>query len=159
MRTTYVCAGTPGNRPVRFSHVAPSLRVSQTLPSSVPAYSSPGRTYDSASVVMVPYVSAPVASFVTPPVESIEKRTFAMSRVLRSGEIGYRSSPRAVDLSTRLPPTYIVVGECGERKYGVFQLKRRSKSVESLRWASRNDAMRFCSSLVAALVVSPRTVR
>ena len=105
MRTTYVLGGTPGKRVVRFSHVAPSLRVSQTLPSSVPAKSSPGRTYDSASVVIVPYVSAPVASFVMPPVESMLQRTFAMSRVERSGEIGRKSSPRFVDLSTRLPPT------------------------------------------------------
>src|SRR5438067_1517256 len=114
MRTTYVFGGTPANRPVRFSHVPPSLWVSHTFPSSVPANSSPGRTYDSASAVIVPYVSAPVASLVMPPVESMLQRTFAMSRVERSGEIGRKSSPRFVDRSTRLPPTYSVDDACGE---------------------------------------------
>src|SRR5512147_2553186 len=115
--------------------------------------------YDSASVVIVPYVSAPVASFVTPPVESIENLTFAISRLLRSGEIGYRSSPRAVDLSTLCAPTYILVGKCGYRKYGVFQLKHRSKAVESFCCAARKAATRVRWSLVAGLAVSPRTVR
>src|SRR5919202_5358 len=119
MRTTYVSGGTPGKRPVRFSHVPPSLRVIQTLPSSVPAKRSPGRIGDSASAVIVPYVSAPVASLVMPPVVSMLKRILRRSRLDRSGEIGYRLSPRIVDLSTRFPPMYSVDGECAERKNGV----------------------------------------
>jgi len=40
-----------------------------------------------------------------PPVVFIDTRIFIVSAVERSGEIGKRSSPRLVDLSTRLPPT------------------------------------------------------
>ena len=104
MRLTYVPAGTPGKRPVRFSHVPPSLRVNQTLPSSVPAYRSPGRTGDSASDTMVQNVSAPVTSGVMPPVVWVLTRIFIVSRVVRSGEIGYRFSPRFVDFITLLAP-------------------------------------------------------
>ncbi|SRR5258706_6303801 len=102
MRLTYVPADTPTNRPVRFSHAPPSLRVSQTLPSSVPAYSSPGRIGDSASDTMVQNVSAPVTSGVTPPVVWVETRIRIESRVVRSGEIGERLSPRCVDFMTLL---------------------------------------------------------
>ena len=104
IRLTYVPAGTPGKRPVKFSHVPPSLRVSQTLPSSVPAYSSPGRSGDSASDTMVQNVSAPVTSGVIPPVVCVLTRIFIVSRVVRSGEIGKRFSPRLVDFITLLLP-------------------------------------------------------
>ena len=82
----------------------PSLRVNQTLPSSVPAYRSPGRTGDSASDTMVQNVSAPVTSGVMPPVVWVLTRIFIVSRVVRSGEIGYRFSPRFVDFITLLAP-------------------------------------------------------
>src|SRR6266511_4657059 len=104
MRLTYVPAGTPGKRPVRFSQAPPSLRVSQTLPSSVPAYSTPGRSGDSARATMVQKVSAPVTSGVIPPVVRVLTRIFIESRVVRSGEIGYRFSPRLVDFITLLAP-------------------------------------------------------
>src|SRR5213594_4783189 len=104
MRLTYVPAGTPGKRPVRFSHVPPSLRVSQTLPSSVPAYNTPGRIGDSASDTIVQNVSAPVTSGVMPPVVRVLTRIFIESLVVRSGEIGYRSSPRRVDFITLFAP-------------------------------------------------------
>ena len=80
------------------------MRVSQTLPSSVPAQRMPGRTADSLSDTTVPYVSAPVASGVMPPVFRIEVSIFAISRFDRSGEIGRRSSPRLVLFMTRLAP-------------------------------------------------------
>src|SRR5213079_2299512 len=104
MRLTYVPAGTPGKRPVIFSQVPPSFLVTQTLPSSVPAYSTPGRSGDSASDTIVQYVSAPVTSGVTPPVVRVLTRIFIESLVVRSGEIGYRSSPRRVDFMTLFAP-------------------------------------------------------
>src|SRR5207245_10958983 len=124
MRLTYEPAGTPGKRPVRFSHVPPSLRVSQTLPSSVPAYSKPGRAGDSASDTIVQKVSAPVTSGVTPPVVCVLTRIFIVSRVVKSGEIGYRFSPRVVDFITLLLPASNVVGLCAEVKSGVLQFQR-----------------------------------
>src|SRR5258708_12947233 len=93
MRLTYVPAGAPANRPVRFSQAPPSLRVSQTLPSSVPAYSKPGRIGDSTSDTMVQNVSAPVTSGVTPPVVCVDTLIFSESSVLRPPHIGYRFSP------------------------------------------------------------------
>src|SRR2546425_887390 len=106
MRLTYVPAGTPGKRPppVSSSQVPPSFLVSQTLPSSVPAYNTPGRIGDSASDTIVQNVSAPVTSGVTPPVVCVLTRIFIVSRVVRSGEIGYRFSPRLVDFITLLAP-------------------------------------------------------
>ena len=53
---------------------------------------------------MVPYVSAPVASLVMPPVVLVLIRTFIVSLVLRSGEIGYISSPCLADFMTRFDP-------------------------------------------------------
>src|SRR5439155_19058156 len=97
-------AGAPGNRPVRFSHVPPSLRVSQTLPSSVPAYNRPGRTGDSASATIVQNVSAPVTSGVIPPVVCVLTTIFMLSRVVRSGEMADRFSPRLVDFITLFEP-------------------------------------------------------
>src|SRR5712691_12030105 len=104
MRLTYVPAGTPGKRPVMFSQLPPSFFVVQTLPSSVPAYSTPGLSGDSASDTIVQNVSAPVTSGVTPPVVWVLTRIFIVSRVVRSGEIGYRFSPRFVDFITLLLP-------------------------------------------------------
>src|SRR5438045_623717 len=104
MRLTHVFLGTPGKRVVRFSQLPPSLRVSHTLPSSVPAYSRPGRTGDSASAVMVLWVSAPVLSGVMPPVVWVLTLIFTGSCVVRSGEMGYRFSPRLVLLSTLFEP-------------------------------------------------------
>src|SRR5690349_9786497 len=95
----------PGKRDIGIgSHVAPSLRVVHTLPSSVPAQRRPGLMYDSCSTTTVPYVSAPVASIVMPPVLRIDVSIFAICFLERSGEIGYRLSPRCVLLRTRLPP-------------------------------------------------------
>jgi hypothetical protein len=90
MRLTYTSPdASPGNRFAGIcSHVAPSLRVTQTLPSSVPAARKPGRTYDSASATTVPYVSAPVASSVMPPVLFMLVSIFAHCFFDRSGEIG-----------------------------------------------------------------------
>src|SRR6476659_8225150 len=102
MRFTHVFFGTPAKRVVRFSHVAPSFRDSHTFPSSVPAYSSPARIGDSASAVIVLCVSAPVLSGVMPPVVWVLTLIFIGSRVVRSGEMAIRLSPRAVLLSTRL---------------------------------------------------------
>src|SRR6266699_1111337 len=85
MRLTYVPAGTPGERPVMLSQVPPSFFVIQTLPSSVPAYSTPGRSGDSASDTIVQYVSAPVTSGVTPPVVRVLTRIRIESLVVRSG--------------------------------------------------------------------------
>src|SRR5687768_1668672 len=122
MRLVHVRAGSPGKRPVRFSHAPPSFRVSHTLPSSVPAHRRPGRTGDSASAVIVPCASAPVTSGVMPPVVRRLVLIFAESLVDRSGEIGTKRSPRFTLLMTRLPAAYTVRGLCGERKNGVFQL-------------------------------------
>ena len=105
MRLTYVSGGRLAKRvPGIRSHEAPSVRVSQTLPSSVPANSSPGRIGDSMSDVIVPNVSAPVASVVMPPVVFVLTRIFMVSRSVRSGEMTIRSSPRLVDLTTRFAP-------------------------------------------------------
>src|SRR6266513_2960358 len=109
MRLTYVPAGTPGKRPVRFSHVPPSLRVNQTLPSSVPAYNSPGRTGDSASDTIVQNVSAPVTSGVTPPVVCVlappqlgEAR--ALRRRGRLGRVGTLDDDRVLEQLVARPP-------------------------------------------------------
>ena len=79
---------------------------------------------DSATVVIVPCVSAPELSRVIPPVSRVLMMMRAESRVERSGEIGKKWSPRSVDLSKRFPPMYTVLPECGDRKKGVDQLKR-----------------------------------
>src|SRR5215207_6750298 len=95
----------PGKRDIGICcHVCPSFCVVHTLPSSVPAISQPARTYDSASATTVPYVSAPVASRVIPPVLVMLVSIFPHCFLERSGEIGNRLSPRYVDFSTRLPP-------------------------------------------------------
>src|SRR5579862_2492535 len=105
MRETYTSLfGSPGKRPVRLSHVAPSLCVFHTLPSSVPAYRIPGFTYDSASATTVPNVSAPVASMVTPPVQVTDVSILAHCFLERSGEMRLKSSPRLRDFRTRFPP-------------------------------------------------------
>src|SRR5262249_60601387 len=90
------------------------------------------RIGDSFNDTIVQYVSAPVASLVMPPVVRVDTRIFTVSAVLRSGEIGKKSSPRFVDLSTRFPPTYSVDGLCGEMRYGVVQLKRRASAGEAV---------------------------
>src|SRR5678809_156025 len=117
MRLTYTSPGArPGNRFAGIcSHAAPSFLVTHTLPSSVPAARKPGRTYDSASATTVPYVSAPVASSVMPPVLFMLVSILAICFLDRSGEIGYRLSPRCVDLSTRLPPMYTTSALCDVR--------------------------------------------
>src|SRR5690242_5928213 len=102
MRFTQVNFGTPGNRPVMFFHVAPSFRDRQAVPASVPAESRPGRMGGSASAVIVQCVSAPVLSGVMPPVVCVLILIFIGSRVVRSGEMAIRFSPRLVLLSTRL---------------------------------------------------------
>src|SRR5574341_1856665 len=104
MRLTYVPAGTPGKRPVRSSHLPPSFQLIQTLPSSVPAKRMPGRMGDSLSETLVAYVSAPLTSGVIPPVVRRETRIFIVSAKVKSCEMGYISSPRLVDLRTRLAP-------------------------------------------------------
>src|SRR5437762_12444614 len=84
MRLTYVPAGTPGKRPVRFSQLPPSFFVSHTLPSSVPANSRPGRSGDSASDTIVQYVSAPVTSGVMPPVVRVRSEERRVGKECRS---------------------------------------------------------------------------
>ena len=106
----------------RFSHVAPSFDDFHTLPSSVPAYSRPGLAGLSSSATIVPYVSAPVASSVMPPVRRSAVSSLAVRFFDRSGEMMRRSSPRLVDFSTLLPAKYTTDGLCGERKNGAFQL-------------------------------------
>ena len=157
MRLTYVFFGTPAKRLLTSSQLPPSERVSHTRPSSVPAQRIPGRMGDSASDTIVLYVSAPVTSGVMPPVVFVETRMRIVSRVVRSGEIGYRLSPCCVLLSTRLAPTYSVAAACGEMKYGVFQLKRRSRSVESCFWRARSSATRFRATGDSGCAVSPRS--
>src|SRR5436853_6648628 len=96
--------GSPGKRVAGMaSHGEPSLRENHTLPSSVPAQRNPGRTYDSARATTVPYVSAPVASSVMPPVFFMLVSILPRLLFERSAEIGYRLSPRCVDLRTRFP--------------------------------------------------------
>src|SRR5579864_3797858 len=101
MREANGSDGSPGSRLVTFSHVAPSFDDCHKRPSSVPAYSRPGLTYDSASATTVPYVSAPVASIVTPPVHVMEVSILAQFFFERSGEMSWNSSPRFIDFSTR----------------------------------------------------------
>src|SRR3954469_18741616 len=43
---------------------------------------------------------------------------------VRSGEIGCQFLPASVLLSSTLPPSYSVLGSCGETMIGVVQLKR-----------------------------------
>src|SRR3954463_985689 len=87
-RLTHVFFGTPGKRVVISVHCPPSFVVSHTLPSSVPTQRIPGRTGDSATVVIVPWVSAPELSRVMPPVRRVLMMIRAESRVERSGEMG-----------------------------------------------------------------------
>src|ERR1019366_9799815 len=103
MRETQESFGSPGKRPFRLSHAAPSLVDFHMLPSSVPAKSRPGFRYDSESATTVPNVSAPVASIVTPPVHVTEVSILAQFFFERSGEMSWKSSPRLSDFSTRLP--------------------------------------------------------
>src|SRR2546422_6185536 len=98
-----------------LSHVPPSFFVTHTLPSSVPANSTPGRSGDSASDTIVQYVSAPVTSGVTPPVVRVLTRILMESLVVRSGEIEYKSDRK----STRLNSSH------GYISYAVFCLKKK----------------------------------
>ena len=82
----------------------------------MPAYKKPGLMYDSDSDTTVPYVSAPVASSVMPPVYFIDVSIFPTCFFDRSGEIATILSPRCTDFITRLLPAYITCGLCGERK-------------------------------------------
>src|SRR5678816_2142992 len=143
MRLTYTSPGArPGNRFAGIcSHAAPSFLVTHTLPSSVPAARKPGFTYDSASATTVPYVSAPVASTVMPPVVFVLTSIFFMSCLDRSGETENMLSPRWVDLKTWLPPTYTTSLLCGDRKNGVSQLNRVIELRESCFWCARRSAM------------------
>ena len=67
--------------------VTPPLRVSWTLPSSVPTQIRPGTFGDSDTVMMVQWVSAPVTSGVRPPVGLAPPywAFLALSFVVRSG--------------------------------------------------------------------------
>src|SRR5262249_48785420 len=116
------------------------------------------RIGDSFNDTIVQYVSAPVASFVMPPVVRVDTRIFTVSAVLRSGEIGKTASPRFVVVSTGFPPTYSVDGLCGEMRYGVFQLKRRSSAAESVFCRVRMSAIDFFCAAVCGAVVSPRSM-
>src|SRR5690606_9262512 len=114
-RLTYVMGGTPGKRPVRFSQLPPSLRVSQTLPSPVPTQRIPARNGDSAIVTIVEFNSASqTTSFVIPPDTSGAGSPFASNPVLRrrcsasaaerSPDIATGFAPRSVDLNTFSAP-------------------------------------------------------
>src|SRR5688500_20214876 len=98
--------------------------------------------YDSASDTIVPYVSAPVASSVMPPVFRIDVSIFAISFFDRSGEIANRLSPRCIDFITRLLAVYITCGLCGDRKHGVVQVQRSESSAEWVFCRVRSSALR-----------------
>ncbi len=83
--------------------VTPPLRVTWTLPSSVPTQIRPGRRGDSEMVMMVQWVSAPVTSGVIPPV-GLAWVILVLSLVVRSGLMIIQWSPRSVDRKRWLPP-------------------------------------------------------
>src|SRR5262249_11875644 len=111
-------AGTPYRLPVRTCQVWPASGDVHTLPSSVPAHSTPAFTGDSASATIVQCCSAP-----EPPVA-----IFFGSSVVRSGLTRSQRSPWSYRRNTDWPPIHSTDGSCGERRNGVFQLKRKTCS-------------------------------
>ena len=114
--------------------VFPSSRVTCTVPSSVPAYSTPGCFGDSASVMMaghceMPSFRAMVMSFPATPMVTMVSRT---ALVVRSGEIASHESPRSRLRKTRLAATSSTPGSCAERMSGVSQWKRNASPRAAL---------------------------
>src|SRR5207247_1204598 len=118
-------AGSPGRCFATSVNVAPASRLTCRFPSSVPAHTTPGITGDSDTEMIVLYEDTP--SFF----DSIERSpgTFIIAIVLRSicfvrSGLATQLSPRLYDLNRRLPPSHTMLGLCGDRMYGVFQLNR-----------------------------------
>ncbi len=102
-RLTQVPFGTPGTFARTLAQVAPPSRVICTFPSSVPTQMMPGRMGDSAIVMIVQWVSAPVSSIVMPPVAFMlppcRGPSLSLSLVVRSGLMICQWSPRSTDLN------------------------------------------------------------
>src|SRR5262245_11256459 len=102
-------------------HDAPPLRVTCTLPSSVPAQINPGARGDSARATTVQCTSAPLVSGVSPPELG---SVFFGSFVLKSGLMITHVRAPSTLRNTWLPPTYSVCGLCGDISIGARQLNR-----------------------------------
>src|SRR6185437_435223 len=105
--------------------VAPPSRLNWRLPSSVPTQTTPVVTGDSEMDTIVPYEDTPSffeSCCVVPaaPINSTVHRSMCFVR----SALAVHDSPLFTDLNNRLPPSQTVFGSCGERRSGVFQLKR-----------------------------------
>src|SRR6185436_4093678 len=100
----------------------PPFLVTWIMPSSEPTQMTPFVTGDSAMVKIVAKFSAPLFSTVIELPPAIT-RVRGSCRV-RSGEIACQVRPASLLLSSTFPPSYRVLGSCGETMIGVVQLKR-----------------------------------
>src|SRR3954466_11630701 len=106
-------------------NVVPESWLTCTLPSSVPAHTTPGSTGDSEIEMIVLYETTPsfLESWVRSPGTPISATVFRSMFLVRSA-LATHVSPRLYDLNSRLPPSQTMLGLCGDRMNGVFQLKR-----------------------------------
>src|SRR5688572_593941 len=122
-------SSAPAGRPVMFLptsvNVAPLSRLTCTRPSSVPAQTTPAAARDSEIEMIV--LNDDIPSFL----ESCEVVPAAPMTVIlhRSSErvrsaLAIHKSPWFPERNRRLPPIHMVLGLCGDRRIGVFQLKR-----------------------------------
>src|SRR5215208_595734 len=106
-------------------NVAPLSRLTWRLPSSVPAHTTPRATGDSDTAMMVLYAVTPsffesCAVFPAAPITVVLHRSTCFVR----SPLATQRSPWLSDRKRRSPPIQIVLGLCGDRRIGVFQLKR-----------------------------------
>ena len=106
-------------------NVIPPSRLTCSSPSSVPAQTTPGSTGDSEIDTMVLYDATPsfFDSCVRSPGSPMSVTLLRSTCFVRSA-LAIQVSPRLYDLNSRLPPSQTMLGLCGDRITGVFQLKR-----------------------------------
>src|SRR5258705_13915825 len=96
--------------------VMPPSRLIWTLPSSVPAHTTPGITGDSDTAMIVLYDTTPsfFDSCVRFPGTSITATVLRSIFFVRSSALATHVSPWLYDLNRRLPPRYRIFGVCGD---------------------------------------------
>src|SRR5690349_10159123 len=106
-------------------NVAPLSRLTCKLPSSVPAHTTPRAAGDSEIAMIVLYDVTPsffesCPEFPAAPITVTLQRSTCFVR----SALAVHASPRLSDRNRRSPPIQIVLELCGDKRIGVFQLKR-----------------------------------
>src|SRR6476619_4946571 len=127
----------PAGRPVMFLptsvNVAPLSRLTCRLPSSVPAHTTPRAAGDSEIAMIVlnevtPSFFESCAVFPGAPITATLQRSTCFVR----SALAVQASPRLSDRNRRSPPIQIVLELCGDKRIGVFQLKRYVSPARAL---------------------------